>query len=90
MTSPQDEKPHTGNFTELSETECKELLRQHAVGRVGFMAGEGPQILPVTYQYRAGSVIFRSGVDSISTPRGSTSFLSSAAMPCASCSRSEV
>jgi len=59
MTSPQDEKPHTGNFAELSETECKELLRQHAVGRVGFMAGEGPQILPVTYQYRAGSVIFR-------------------------------
>ena len=59
MTSPQGEKPHTGNFAELSETECKELLGQHAVGRVGFMAGEGPQILPVTYQYRAGSVIFR-------------------------------
>lgn len=59
MTPPQDEKPHTGNFAELSETECKELLAHHAAGRVGFMAGGGPQILPVTYQYRAGRVIFR-------------------------------
>jgi nitroimidazol reductase NimA-like FMN-containing flavoprotein (pyridoxamine 5'-phosphate oxidase superfamily) len=59
MTSPQDEKPSTGNFAELSEAECKQLLAQHAAGRVGFMAPEGPQILPVTYQYRTGSVIFR-------------------------------
>ena len=59
MTSPQDEKPSTGNFAELSETDCKELLAQHTAGRVGFMAPEGPQILPVTYQYRNGSVIFR-------------------------------
>jgi uncharacterized protein len=48
-----------GNFTELTEAECKELLAQHAAGRVGFMAPEGPQILPVTYQYRNGVVIFR-------------------------------
>lgn len=59
MTSPRDEKPHTGIFAELSETECKELLAQHTVGRIGFMAGEGPQILPVNYQYRTGRVIFR-------------------------------
>ena len=59
MTSPHDERPQTGNFAELSEAECKELLAEHTAGRVGFMAGEGPQILPVTYQYRTGSVIFR-------------------------------
>jgi nitroimidazol reductase NimA-like FMN-containing flavoprotein (pyridoxamine 5'-phosphate oxidase superfamily) len=59
MTPPQDEKPNTGIFAELSENECKELLAQHTAGRVGFMAGEGPQILPVTYQYRTGRVIFR-------------------------------
>ena len=58
MTSPQD-KPLTGSFTELSEHDCKALLTQHTAGRVGFMAGDGPQILPVTYQYRNGSVIFR-------------------------------
>jgi hypothetical protein len=39
MTSPQDEKPAIGNFTELSETDCKELLAQHTAGRIGFMAG---------------------------------------------------
>ena len=59
MTSSQDENPSTGNFAELSEAECQQLLAQHTAGRVGFMAGDGPQILPVTYQYRTGSVIFR-------------------------------
>ena len=59
LTSPSEGRPSTGNFGELSEAECKQLLTQHTAGRVGFMAAEGPQILPVTYQYRAGSVIFR-------------------------------
>jgi uncharacterized protein len=59
MTSPSEEGPPTGSFGELSEAECKQLLAQHTVGRVGFMVGDGPQILPVTYQYRTGSVIFR-------------------------------
>ena len=59
MTTPQDEKPVVGSFAELSEGDCKELLAQHSAGRIGFMAGDGPQILPVTYQYRNGSVVFR-------------------------------
>ena len=59
MTSPQDERPSIGSFAELSEADCKELLAQHTAGRIGFMAGDGPQILPVTYQYRNGSVVFR-------------------------------
>jgi uncharacterized protein len=59
MTSPSEEGPPTGSFGELSEAECKQLLAQHTAGRVGFMVGDGPQILPVTYQYRTGSVIFR-------------------------------
>jgi nitroimidazol reductase NimA-like FMN-containing flavoprotein (pyridoxamine 5'-phosphate oxidase superfamily) len=59
MSSPQDEMPATSNFAELSEAECKELLARHTGGRIGFMAGDGPQILPVTYLYRNGSVIFR-------------------------------
>ena len=58
MTSP-DEKPSPSNFAELAEDACKELLARHTTGRVGFMAPYGPQILPVTYQYRNGSVIFR-------------------------------
>jgi uncharacterized protein len=59
MTSSPDEKAAIGNFAELSEAECRELLAQHTAGRVGFMAPDGPQILPVTYQFRNGSVIFR-------------------------------
>src|SRR5215207_8194851 len=59
VTSPLDEKPSPGRFTELSEAACKELLGQHTAGRVGFLAPQGPQILPVTYQYRNGNVIFR-------------------------------
>jgi nitroimidazol reductase NimA-like FMN-containing flavoprotein (pyridoxamine 5'-phosphate oxidase superfamily) len=60
MTSPQNERqPSTKDFAELSEAKCQELLVQHSVGRVGFMGGDGPLILPVTYQYRNGSVIFR-------------------------------
>lgn len=59
MASPQEGRASTGNFGELSETDCQELLAQHTAGRVGFIASEGPQILPVTYQYRTGSVIFR-------------------------------
>jgi uncharacterized protein len=59
VTSPRDEKPLTGSFAELSEADCKVLLAHHTAGRVGFVTGDGPQILPVTYQYRDGSVIFR-------------------------------
>lgn len=59
MTSPEDGHSRTGNFTVLSETKCKELLGKHTAGRVGFLAPDGPQILPVTYQYRTNSVVFR-------------------------------
>jgi nitroimidazol reductase NimA-like FMN-containing flavoprotein (pyridoxamine 5'-phosphate oxidase superfamily) len=34
-------------------------LAQHTAGRIGFLAPQGPQILPVTYQYRNGNAIFR-------------------------------
>jgi uncharacterized protein len=68
MTSP-DQKPSPSNFAELSEDACKELLAQHTAGRVGFMAPDGPQILPVTYQYRNGNVIFRT------SPHGAMSSL---------------
>jgi uncharacterized protein len=59
MTSSADQNPSTSNFAELSEEKCKELLAQHTAGRIGFLAPDGPQILPVTYQFRNGSVIFR-------------------------------
>ena len=77
MISAPDEKSSAGNFAELSEAECKDLLAQHTAGRVGFMAPDGPQILPVTYQFRNGSVIFRTspvGVLSVLVRRTSVAF----------------
>ena len=60
MTPSQNERQRsTKDFVELSEAECRERLARHTAGRIGFMAGDGPMILPVTYQYRDGSVIFR-------------------------------
>jgi uncharacterized protein len=59
MTSPQNEKLPASHLVELSEADCRKLLVYHTAGRVGFMAGDGPLILPVTYQYLNGSVIFR-------------------------------
>lgn len=43
----------------VSETECVALLRSHSIGRVGWTAEVGPQILPVNYVLQAGSVVFR-------------------------------
>jgi hypothetical protein len=59
VSSSKNGKASTGNFAELSETDCKDLLVRHTAGRVGFMAPDGPQILPVTYQYRTDTVMFR-------------------------------
>jgi uncharacterized protein len=46
-------------FTALSEQECRERLRQNNVGRLAWQAADGPQILPVTYVWHDGTVIFR-------------------------------
>jgi nitroimidazol reductase NimA-like FMN-containing flavoprotein (pyridoxamine 5'-phosphate oxidase superfamily) len=59
MTSSADKSISRSNFAELSEADCKEHIEKHSAGRIGFMAPDGPQILPVTYQYRNGSIIFR-------------------------------
>ena len=65
MTSAEDAHRSTGRFAELSKAACEELLAQHSAGRIGFVAPEGPQILPVTYQYRNGNVIFRTSPVSV-------------------------
>jgi nitroimidazol reductase NimA-like FMN-containing flavoprotein (pyridoxamine 5'-phosphate oxidase superfamily) len=35
------------------------LLGSHTIGRVGWNTMDGPQILPVTYAVRDGSIVFR-------------------------------
>lgn len=38
---------------EIPEAECVEILRQHNVGRIGFVVDGWPQIFPVNYGWRA-------------------------------------
>jgi nitroimidazol reductase NimA-like FMN-containing flavoprotein (pyridoxamine 5'-phosphate oxidase superfamily) len=47
------------NFTELSRSECEDLLAKRSVGRVGLNAPTVPQIFPVTYAYYAKTIVFR-------------------------------
>lgn len=44
---------------ELSREECVRLLAQHEVGRVGFVAGGRPEVLPVNYVMDGDGVVFR-------------------------------
>ncbi|MFJ9898337.1 helix-turn-helix domain-containing protein [Streptomyces sp. NPDC091280] len=52
-------------FTELSRTECGDLLSTHGVGRLALSTDRGPVIVPVNYSVVDGTIVFR-------TARGST------------------
>jgi len=54
-----DSSSSSRRFNALPATECLALLHSHTIGRVGWNTMDGPQILPVTYVLRDGSVIFR-------------------------------
>jgi nitroimidazol reductase NimA-like FMN-containing flavoprotein (pyridoxamine 5'-phosphate oxidase superfamily) len=47
----------------LSEAECRRLLGTHTLGRVGMTSGGLPCILPVSYLYDDGAIVFRAGLD---------------------------
>jgi uncharacterized protein len=49
----------TGEFRAISPARCEELLQSQSVGRVAWQAADGPQILPVTYAWHEGTIIFR-------------------------------
>jgi uncharacterized protein len=49
----------TGEFRAISPARCQELLTSQSVGRVAWQAADGPQILPVTYAWYEGTIIFR-------------------------------
>ncbi len=48
----------------LSPDECFRLLRQTAVGRIGFVERGGPVILPVNFAVDGRAAVFKSGVGS--------------------------
>lgn len=48
----------------LSQEECDRLLRETPVGRVAFLLGGEPQILPVNFRYESGSIVIRTTMGS--------------------------
>jgi nitroimidazol reductase NimA-like FMN-containing flavoprotein (pyridoxamine 5'-phosphate oxidase superfamily) len=49
----------TSEFRAITPARCEELLQSQSVGRVAWQAADGPQILPVTYAWHEGTIIFR-------------------------------
>ena len=49
----------TDEFKPMSPSRCQELLESQSIGRIAWQAADGPQILPVTYAYHEGTIIFR-------------------------------
>jgi uncharacterized protein len=47
------------HLVELDDAECRRLLASRYVGRLGFVAGERPEIVPVNYVVRGRDVVIR-------------------------------
>jgi uncharacterized protein len=61
------------SFSAIGPTRCRELLSTQSVGRVAWQGSDGLQILPVTYVYYEGSIVFRTSPNSsLSELGGST------------------
>lgn len=54
-----------GRFSALAEDDCRDLLRTHSIGRIGFTASAGPTILPVSYALHANRILFRTAAGGI-------------------------
>lgn len=47
------------HFRPLTQEECQQRLAAHHAGRVAWEAGDGPMLLPVSYEMHLGKVSFR-------------------------------
>ncbi len=45
----------------LSRRECLELLGNHRVGRLAYVVGDQPMVVPVNYGILSGMIVFRTG-----------------------------
>ena len=50
---------HGVKLTELSEDECRQLLSERRVGRIGVVVGGAPVILPVNFAFDGERIVFR-------------------------------
>jgi nitroimidazol reductase NimA-like FMN-containing flavoprotein (pyridoxamine 5'-phosphate oxidase superfamily) len=48
-----------GQLRDLTEDECRELLREQRTGRVAWCDADGPVVLPVNYRFDDDRVLFR-------------------------------
>jgi len=60
-----DEYESQQSFSAISPSRCTELLTSQSVGRVAWQAPNGLQILPVTYVYHRGNIVFRTSPESV-------------------------
>jgi uncharacterized protein len=51
--------PPTTRLSPLSRSECEELLASNSVGRVAWQASTGLQLLPISYAWHDGRIVFR-------------------------------
>jgi nitroimidazol reductase NimA-like FMN-containing flavoprotein (pyridoxamine 5'-phosphate oxidase superfamily) len=58
------EIPGSADFEELSESECRRLLAEQEVGRIAFVDGEYPVVLPVNYVIDGDLIVIKSGAGS--------------------------
>jgi nitroimidazol reductase NimA-like FMN-containing flavoprotein (pyridoxamine 5'-phosphate oxidase superfamily) len=59
-----DDEPQP-SFSAIAPARCAELLSTQSVGRVAWLAPDGLQILPVTYIFSDGRIVFRTSPDSV-------------------------
>ena len=55
---------YPGHLKELTEPECRELLRGQVVGRFAWCEAGGPVVLPVNYRFEHDQVVFRTSAHS--------------------------
>jgi nitroimidazol reductase NimA-like FMN-containing flavoprotein (pyridoxamine 5'-phosphate oxidase superfamily) len=46
-------------LTELDEAECLKLVSRGGIGRIAYQSRFGPAVLPVSYKWHGGAVVFR-------------------------------
>ncbi len=54
-----------GRFAAIDTDDCLHLVREHQVGRIGFVHGTVPVVLPVTYLVRGELIVFATAPGSI-------------------------
>lgn len=50
------------SIVEIGQAECEQLLAETPIGRLGFNFAGRPMVLPVTYRFVAGQILFRTAL----------------------------